>query len=316
MRKYRYLAVLLLFLAVPSVVSGYWLRVLTSALMYAVLAQSVNIISGYAGCPALGNVVFFGVGAYSAGVLMTALKLPFVPALLLSGLIGAAYAAVVGLPILRTKGHYFVMATIGLNDATRELVNNLDSVTQGTRGIALPLPHTGPLDILTFFYLVMLTLLVVVVIATQWIDRSRLGYALKAIKSDEAAARAVGIDTTVCKVFAWAVSAFFTALAGAVFAYWMTFIEPHVVFDIVMSVKMFIMLSLGGAGTVIGPTIGALLLELLSEVVWGQFPQVHYLVLGIVLVAVVLLLPEGVAVLIKERPSLAVYRQKLQAGRL
>ena len=319
MRRFRRFSPVLLIaiaLAFPAFVSGYWLRVVTSALMFGVLAQGANIISGYAGCPALGNIVFFGVGAYGAAVLMTALKLAFFPALLLSGLIGTAYALILGIPVLKTKGHYFVMATIGLNDATHELVNNIDSLTQGSRGIALPLPDTGNVPIPVFFYFVMLAILLAVIFATWGITRSRMGYALKAIKSDGEAARAVGINVTFYRVGAWAISAFFTALAGGAFAYWMTFIEPHVVFDIVMSVKMFIMMALGGAGTIIGPTVGAIILELLSETVWGGFPQLHYVVLGAALIAVVVLLPEGMALLFGEGTTWKAYRQKLRAGRL
>jgi len=319
MRRFkRYWPIFLLAVALflPALVSGYWLRVFTSALMFAVLAQGANIISGYAGCPALGNIVFFGVGAYGAAVLMTALKMPFLPALLLSGLIGMAYAVLLGVPVLKTRGHYFVMATIGLNDATHELVNNVDFLTQGSRGIALPLPETGKIELLTFFYFVMLAILLATIFATWLMAKSRMGYALKAIKSDDEAARAVGINVTFYRVAAWAMSAFFTAMAGGAFAYWMTFIEPHVVFDIVMSVKMFIMMALGGAGTIIGPTLGAILLELVSETVWGGFPQVHYLVLGAVLVAVVVLLPEGMTLLFGKGATLKTYRQRLKAGRL
>jgi len=302
-------------IAVPFIFQGYWLRVLTSALMFAVLAQAANIIAGYAGCPAIGNILFFGVGAYVTAILMTALKLPFFVALLGCGIFGALYATIWGLPLLRIKGHYFVMATMGLNYLSKELVNNL-SITNGSRGIMVPLPNFE-FDLLIFFYFMMLAALACIMLVIWKMERSKIGYALKAIKADEEAAKSTGINAASYKTIAWAISAFFTSVAGGIYAYWITFIDPASAFDTVNSTKMFIMYSFGGPGTLWGPVLGALSLEFLSETIWGSFSQLHYLVLGVVMILIIMFIPGGIYPMLKDAPfSWKQYKEKLRKGRL
>ena len=131
-----------------------------------------------------------------------------------------------------------------------------------------------------------------------------MGYALRAIRDNEDAAEASGIFAPTCKVIAWAISAFLTGLTGGVFAYWFSFIEPAMVFDIMIAVKAFVMMMLGGAGTVLGPVLGAFLLELISETVWGQFLWIHMLILGIIVIAVVIFIPRGLLELFRRKTSL------------
>lgn len=138
------LALAFLVVAIPLWASGYWLRIATNIWMYVALTAAQNIIAGYAGYPALGNVVFFGLGAYAAAVGMTSAGLPIPVALLLGGVVPVLYAIALGAPILRTRGHYFVMATIGVNEGTREVISNLDAWTEGSRGITLPILDLPP----------------------------------------------------------------------------------------------------------------------------------------------------------------------------
>jgi branched-chain amino acid transport system permease protein len=120
-----------------------------------------------------------------------------------------------------------------------------------------------------------------------------LGYALKAIKANEEAADAMGINTTLYKTIAWAISGLFTALAGGIYAYWFTFIEPATVFDVVVVVKLFVILLLGGAGTVMGPLYGAFIFEGISEIVWSRFLNLHMGILGILVIFIVFFIPNG-----------------------
>jgi branched-chain amino acid transport system permease protein len=139
----------------------------------------------------------------------------------------------------------------------------------------------------------MLAVAVATVIATAWLSTSRLGYALRAIRANEEAAVAMGVHATKYKVVAWALSALFTGLAGGVYALWTTFIEPAGVFSVLIVVKFMVMLLLGGQGTVLGPVLGAVVVELASTLLWGGFPQLHLGLFGILVVLIVLFVPAG-----------------------
>jgi branched-chain amino acid transport system permease protein len=311
---YVVLAALIIFFAVfPFWASGYWVRVFTSVFMYAAMATSLNIILGYTGYADFGNVVFFGVGAYTTGVLMTLLSVPLPLAILAGGLLSALYATLLGLPILRLRGHYFAIATIGVMDATREIISNMDPITGGGTGLSLPLPDLGPEQFFTAIYFTMFGLMIIYMALSALIRRSRFGYGLRAIRADEEAAAIAGIPTTRYKVMAWATSAFMTGIVGGVFAYWFSYIEPPDVFNIMTAVKYMIMVLLGGVGTVFGPVIGAFFLELISELVWGQFLELHLGVLGFIIIVVVIFIPKGIMALarggFKPRAWLAELRQ-------
>ena len=290
-----------LVLLLPAVLGGYWMRVLTVVFIFAIMAESVNIIAGYAGYNALGNAVFFGIGAYIVGVATTQLHIPFWVALLLAGLGCVIYSVVIGYPILRLSGRYFLMATLGLLEITREVVLNLD-FTGGAQGIAMPVLDVSPDFANRLFYYLALLVLVAVVGATWWIQRHNMGLALRAIKFDEEAARTMGINTTWYKTQAWAVSSFFTGIAGGVYAYFLAYIEPASVFEIATSVRMYIEHVFGGAGTVFGPVLGAFILELLSEFVWARFTEIHYLILGSLVILITLFVPKGLISYIRRIP--------------
>ena len=309
------LVVLLVLAAIPLAASGYWVRITTNVFLYIALAGAQNIIAGYAGYPALGNVVFFGLGAYTAGVGMTSGGLPIAVALLAAGVLPALYAVLLGVPILRTRGHYFVMATIGVNEATRELIANLDTWTEGSRGITLPILDLAPRANYALFYGLMFVVAAATIGTTAWISRSRLGYALRAIRANEEAAVAMGVNATRYKVVAWALSALFSGLAGGVYALWTTFIEPAGVFSVLIVVKFMVMLLLGGQGTVMGPVLGAVVVELASTLLWGGFPQLHLGLFGILVVLIVLFVPAGIMDLFARRWSFAGLVRRLAPAR-
>ncbi len=286
------LALLLaVFALLPFALTGYWVRVLTTVFMFAAMAQSLNIIAGFAGYADFGNIVYFGIGAYSSAFLMKH-GAPFPAAILGGALVSAAIAALIGLPILRLRGHYFAIATIGVMEGTRELVVNMDFVGGGS-GINVPLLRMPPQQFSTLIYFIMLGLMLGYTMLAFLLSRSSLGYSLRAIKADEQAAAVMGINTTVAKTTAWAMSAACTALAGGVYALWVGFIEPGVVFNIVTGTEYFMMMLLGGAGTVLGPILGSFILEMLSVTIWSQFLRGHMAILGVVIVLVVIFLPKG-----------------------
>ena len=292
------LVALVVLAALPFAASGFWIRVFTSVFMMAALAQSLNFMAGFTGYADFGNVLYFGVGAYTTAFLMTK-DLPFPLAALAGMLLSATIAASLGLPILRLRGHYFAIATIGVMEGARELVVNMGFLGGGA-GLNVPIIRMRPDEFARLIYFSMLGLMVAYTGIAFVLSRSSLGSGLRAIKADEQAAAVMGINTTLFKVVAWAMSASCSSLVGSLYAIWQGFLEPPVAFDIVRATEYFIMMLLGGAGTVLGPVIGAFVLELMRVLVWERLLIGHQAVVGIVVVLVVLFLPNGLMSKVRE----------------
>lgn len=317
-KKALYLSILILIflIAAPAFLSGYWVRTFTDIFMFAVLAASWNLIAGYCGYPAFGNVVFFGLGAYTTGILMTKVQMSFFFAVAAGGILSILLAILLGLPLLRLRGHYFAIATLGVNEALREVVINLTDLTGGGYGISLPILPGKVEVVLAFFYFIMLGLMAALVILTQIISQRRFGFACRAIRADEDAAAVAGIDTRKYKILAWSLSALFTGLAGGVYAVWITYIDPVSVFDMSIAIKFCIMVLLGGAGTVLGPIIGAFILEIISLVVWTKFLVLHAAILGFIIILVVIFLPRGFMQFVKGKMTMAAILLNIKENRL
>jgi branched-chain amino acid transport system permease protein len=286
---YAIIALLGLSALLPPHLNGNWVHVLTLFFMMSSLAQAWNLIGGYAGYASFGNVTFFGVGAYCCAFAMNVLLWPFWGAVLLSIAFAAALAALFGWPILRLRGHYFAIATLGIAIGMGALVAELPSLGKGS-GMALPINSN-----FHFFYWTMLCILIASIIFTALISRSRFGYALVAIRENEEAAAVLGINAPRMKVAAWAASAAITGAVGATYAYWNSFIDPPTVFDLNFNVLMIIMTLLGGAGSVVGPTIGSFILSAIGEYLGAQSVSPwHTVVLGAIIVIVVIVLPRGI----------------------
>ena len=280
----------------PAVGADSLLRTFTAVFLFATLAQAWNVIGGLAGYASFGNVVFFGLGGYTVAVMTAKAGWGFWPALLLAVVIGAAFAAVFGTPILRLKGHYFAIATLGLAEGVRAVVLNVPTITGGGAGISVP--AIGAQAAITYpgntgFYYYGLVLASVTLVIAWLISTSRFGYALRAIHMDEDAAAAVGINTTRAKVAAFTVSGAITAAAGAIFAFQQVTIYPERLFSVEITVLMVVMAVIGGTGTVAGPVIGAFLLQLLSEYLRRRYLGLHLVVFGAVIIVAVIVLPQG-----------------------
>lgn len=309
------LGALALALLLPLVVTGYWVRVLSNICMFAAMAQSLNIMAGFMGYADFGNTVFFGLGAYTTAFLTTKAGLPVLPAVVGGALVGVALASLMGLPLLRLRGHYFAIATIGVLEAAREIIANVGFLGGGL-GITLPIFPGAPEVFYRIIYYVLLAVVLAYAGLAWWLARSKFGYALRAIKADEEAAAVMGIATTRYKIRAWRLSAFCTGLVGGIYAYWLNFIEPPIVFDIMISVKVWLIMLLGGAGTVFGPIAGAIILEALQALIWGQFLRGHVLILGAVITLVVLFMPAGFMDLVRKRFSPQLILADLRANRI
>jgi len=286
----------------PFVGEAYWLRLGTTVLMYGVLAMSWNFIGGMAGYPSFAVAAFFGLGAYCGGV---AQKFG-VPALLAWGLAGAGallFAALLGMALLRLRGHYFAIASLVVAEVLRELVNSATDLTGGGMGLNLPVPTQSSIDAqAAYFYDAMLGLAALTFAATMLTANSKLGFGLRCIQQNESAADMLGVNTTFYKVLAFMLSGVFVGVAGAIYASWVHYIEPPDVFDVLYSVKAIVMVLLGGAGSLFGPLLGAAVFLLLEELVWRRFLEVHTGVLGLLIVLLVLFLPKGLLTLSQRLP--------------
>ncbi|MCX6023155.1 MAG: branched-chain amino acid ABC transporter permease [Chloroflexi bacterium] len=268
----------------------YYVAFVLLTLMYISLASSWNIISGFTGYVSFGHVAFFGVGAYAAAIMITKLKVFWLLAALGGGVVSLALAAPLGLVALRLKGPYFAVSMLGLSEAINIIALVWEPVTRGGSGIYLPL-----VDDLVGVYYALLALCVSVVATTWAIARSKFGLRLLAIREDEGAIEALGFNTTRYKLAAFMLSAFFPGIAGGVYAWYSSFIDPPSVFNSAITIRMIIMTMFGGAGTVLGPVVGGAILTVISEYLWVRFPFLHQALLGVLVIGLVVFLPGGLA---------------------
>ena len=289
-RNLGYLGVLcLILLVLPDQLNVYYRSFIMFTMMYVVLALSWNIISGYTGYINFGHVLFYGVGSYASAILVADYGWNWIPTLIVSAGVAVLVAVVLGFPVLRLKGPYFAIAMLGAAESFRILATVWDSLTHGGEGISLPNVENSMST-----YYAMMVLMVVTIIVSYWIGHSRFGVRLNAIREDEVAAAANGINTTLYKLTAFALSGIFAAIAGGIQANKTLYIDPDTEFFILITITMKLMAMLGGKGTVIGPIIGAVLLYGIQEIVWIQIPQAHLIAFGVFLILVARFMPRGI----------------------
>lgn len=264
-----------------------------NALILATLAQSWNIIGGYTGYPSFGNSVFYGLGGYGVAIAMVQYGLPFPIGLAIGISLAVGFAILLGLPVLRLRGHYFAIATLGLAEVMTAIVSNLEIAGRNV-GLILPLVKGDAL-----FFELSLILLVVTTLAVMWISRSRFGFGLIAIRENEQAAAVMGVNTTLYKIVAFALCSVFAAVAGGIHAYWITYLDPGSAFDVALNVKMIIMAVFGGPGTIFGPVLGAFVLSAISEILAAKVTSLASIFFGIVIVAAIVFMPRGFADLVR-----------------
>ena len=285
----------------------YYQNMIIISLVFAVGASGLNIITGFTGYVSLGQSAFIGLGGYTIGVLATKFDTVspwlWVPA---AGLVAAAVAVGLGLVSLRSRGPAFVIITVAFLFLMQQVAVNWEDVTGGTAGLLLPLPTWG-IDVINWpFYYALVAILAVQLLMTWWIRRSKFGMGLIAIREDETKAATIGINLPVHKVAAFVASSVFVGMAGAVYGYYLTFIDPLGMFAILISVQIILTLLVGGKATLWGPVLGAFLIEPLNETVNNGLGTLgggnaRLFLFGGLLMAVVVFLPNGIL------PSLAAF---------
>lgn len=286
-----------------------WLSTITTIFMFVMLAEAWNILGGYGGYLNLGMAAFFGLGAYTTAILFDRLGAsPFLTALV-GGLVAVLFGVVVGLPSLRLRGHYFAIFTLVIGFLVETFAYN-SKLMRGAMGIFLkPLPF-GARTTEQVFYFVNLTLMILTVLVVHKIEHSRFGYALVAIREDEDAAEILGVRTTWLKMVALLIGAMIAGVAGGIYAYRVSYIEPLGTFSLDMSIDVVLMTVVGGAGTWQGPLIGVPTVMLIAEVLRIGVTRIEFfgsnvptefnrLIFGVILVLIALYARGGVMGLIR-----------------
>jgi branched-chain amino acid transport system permease protein len=289
------LLLLVVFLIIlPVFLNDYSRDVMTLTCLYIILALGLNIVVGQAGLLNLGYVAFYAIGAYTYAILSTVFGLSFWPGLAVGALAAAFFAVVIGLPTLTLRGDYFAIVTLGLGEITRIVLNNWDGMTGGPNGISKigrPVIAGYVLHSTMDFYYLVLFLAALTVFAMQRLIVSRIGRAWIAIREDEVAAEAMGIDTFRLKLLAFVIGSAWAGMAGVFFASKMAFVSPES-FTFFESVMILCMVVLGGMGSIPGIVLGALLLITLPEL-FRDFQDYRMLAFGIALVLMMIFRPQG-----------------------
>jgi branched-chain amino acid transport system permease protein len=276
----------------PFVADNYFVKLATFVAMYAALASSWNFIGGYTGYPSFATAAFIGIGSY-AGALLQNAGVTMVFAWLLASVVTALFAAILGFAILRVKGHYFAVGSISVVEVVRLIASSWSSLTGGGDGLNVKIMQGGADFAGRVFLYAMLAVMVMTFLVTLWVEHSRFGFGLKAIKQNEDAADMVGVNVSAYKIAAFTLSAVFCGMTGAIYASWISYIAPVDAFSILTTLKVPVMALLGGEGTVFGPVLGALVFVVLEESIWARFLDANQAILGLTIVILIFFLPGG-----------------------
>jgi branched-chain amino acid transport system permease protein len=292
----------------PVVISSkFQLDVLTLIFFTAYIGQSWNILGGYAGQFSFGGVMFFGTGAYTSSILLTSFGVPPIIGIFAAIFMGAFLGLIVGYLSFRSglRGSYFALITLAFAELLRVLANSVE-FTGGGVGLFLtyaPGLHNLQFNSPTGFYYFSLVLLVISLAIAMWLERSRFGAQLVAIRENEDAAEALGIDTLKCKVYAIMIMGGMGGAAGTFYAQKYLYIDPPISYSIALSVEMLLVTIVGGMGTVFGPLVGSFFLHIVNEFArhFIDTPGVSLIVYGFILILIISFLPNGLVGLFRKK---------------
>jgi branched-chain amino acid transport system permease protein len=275
-------------LALPSFGSDFVVSMALTCLMYIALSSSWGLFCGLSRYLSLATSAFFGVGAYSGALLLE--KIGWVPAILAAAGITGLLAVVIGLAVLHLRGTYFAVLTFGMTELIRHAISYFEKSVTGTVGRVLTdVPDSKVV------YLTMLTIAVLTVALSIVVRRTRFGLALAGIGADEARAQTLGVDTRLVKLAGFAMTAVVAGAVGAAMSVRWTYIDPHTVFNPFIGFQTVLIALIGGAITLWGPLVAAIVFSVLAETLRIQAPQIYMMTLGVLLILSVLYLPGGLA---------------------
>lgn len=274
--------------------SSYWMHILILVIMWSVIGMAWNLLGGYCGQVSFGHAAFFGVGAYTAGILYNKLGISAWWGLPASIFMVTIFALVIGYICLRLKGPFFALGTLAMGVILRVTAENLTGITEGDLGIMIR--ERTWIDKTWYFYVILVIALLSFLLVKKVIE-SKLGYYFVAIREDQDAAESMGINTTLYKTIALSLSAVITGLAGAFYTNYMGYIDPKIVFALHdISIVTIMVVMVGGVATYWGPFVGAIIMVFLAEII-RTIPKLgaaHHTFFGILLIVIIIFLPNGV----------------------
>jgi branched-chain amino acid transport system permease protein len=284
--------ILMLLATIPLYVEPYLVILLTTVFMYIIITVSWTIFSGPTRYISLASAAFFGVGVYTSALIGKAYPLPVV--ILVGSFISFILALFIGLLTLRLRGMYFIIFTFSVSELMRNFLLWWETTMTGTVGRWVVM-----VEHVTVYYIILL-ILVMALLTGYLIRRSRFGLALKSIGEQEEAATHIGINATMLKTIAFAISAFFMGATGAIMATKWKYIDPRIAFDPLLSFMPVLMAIFGGTGQLFGPVFGAAIFAYLEEILTTKFPYYYMLLFGSILIVVILFLPHGMVGLVQK----------------
>jgi branched-chain amino acid transport system permease protein len=300
-------------LAVPFVLTGYHLQVAVMVGIFALLTLSLNVLSGYAGMISLGHAGFFLIGSYTSAILATRFGAPFPVSLAAAAAVTAASGLLLAIPALKLSGHFLAVITIAFGLILHLLSINLESITNGVSGISgIARPSIGSWSMkgdAAYYWMVLAVLALVCLLVSAYV-RSGYGRALRALRDDEIAAGCMGVNVNLAKVHAFVVSAAIAGIAGCLYAHYVRYINPES-FTLDISIRILIMMVVGGVGSILGSLVGAFVVYVLPESL-RFLNDYYYLVFGFVVMLLMLVLPRGLVSLL---PGLGGGSARVSAGR-
>lgn len=295
MKKYLPLIILALLAVAPLIgLSSYLMHILILFIMWSVIGMSWNLLGGYCGQVSFGHAAFFGVGAYTAGIIYTKTGMSAWWGLPLSIVVVALFAFIIGFIVLRLRGPYFALATLAMGEVLRVSAENLTGITNGDMGILIQ--ERTWVQKIWYYYIILLVAAGAFYVVKKVIE-SKLGYYFVAIREDQDAAESLGIDTTFYKTIALCLSAAITGMAGAFYTNYMGYIDPKVVFALHdISIIAIMVVMVGGVATFWGPAVGSVIMILLAEVIRSipKLGAAHNALFGVLLIVIIIFLPNGI----------------------
>lgn len=279
-----------------QVLSSYWLSILTLALIFGILAMSLDILMGYTGLPSFGHSAFFGIAAYTVAILSTRYQVGFLGCVVSAIVLSTMIAAIFGLLVSHTKGVYFLMITLALSMVVWGLAFRWVGMTAGDNGISgIPRPDMGEVismwDEVNYYYFVLGVYAAVFLLISLFL-RSPFGKSLKGIRESESRMKNLGYNTWLHKYLSYVVAGMFSGVAGILWAYYNGFVSPSDV-EITASFEAFLMVILGGPGTLAGPALGAGIIIFLQNFL-SAFTERWLIVMGAIYILTILYLPQGI----------------------
>lgn len=278
----------------PLFASDYIVGFAFSMFLFLIMAYGWNLISGYTGYLSFGQISFFGLGAYTMAILVFRLHWPWPLGVLCGTGAAVILAAPLGWLMLRLRGPYFALGMLGFVQVLFMVASAASSLTGGGEGIYLP-----PDASLQPLYYAAAAMVAAGIVTTWAVERSAFGLRLQGIREDELAAEAMGVNTTRNKLAAFVLSAVFPAMAGGLYAWRLSYIDPASAFPGQYEMQAILMTIFGGAGTIWGPLLGGAALSIMGEVIWARFAELHLLLFGSLIVLVLLFMPEGAIPLVR-----------------